>query len=150
MLTKKTLRNGKISVSSTYFEDIQVYKMSLRDAKQSDYVSKKWRTSAPRDFSEIEMATVVQTFMLAKKGLAELDNFVQTLNSNQLDKYVIKYGPWKDYESYEILSKIKSELEAKEKLEADEVKELDRVTKEINDIDRFVSKEMEKVSTNLE
>lgn len=145
MIIKKTLKNGKTSITSSYFEDMRIYKMSLTDSKQSDYVSRKWRNDKARDFSELNFVTTIECMKLAKLGCTELRNFVNNLNVNQLENIKLNFGPCKDYESYETLTKIKETLEAKEDLTEKEKKELTRVTNEINDIDRFVEKQLELV-----
>lgn len=142
MIVKKVLKNGKVSVTSSYFDDLRVYKMSLSDSKQSDYVSKKWRRSEARDFSEIEFATTLECLRLAKYGCVELRNFVNNLNVNQLANYKINFGPCKNYESYEDLMKIKNELEAQSELSEKDQKELNRVTNEIQSIDTFVENQV--------
>lgn len=145
MLVKKNLRNGKVSVTSSYFEDIRMVKQSLFESKKDDYVPGKWRREKGRDFSELEVQTVLMTFQLAKKGLAEINDFVEDLKPSQYDKFVINYGPWKNYESYETLEKIRDELLEKGKynpLEEEDAKELERVQKELKDIDDFVERNL--------
>jgi hypothetical protein len=143
MLVKKTLKNGKCSVTSSHFEDIRVYRQSLAESKQEDYVPKKWRKAPPRDFSEAEAATVTQCLLHAKMAAQELSQFVECLKPNQLENYKINYGCLRDYESYEDLVAIRDELEAKENLEEAEQEELQRVTKEIKSYDDFVTANME-------
>lgn len=147
MLEQKTLKNGKLAVTSTFFEDARLVKASLRESMQDDYVSSKWRRDKGRDFSELQLATVVQSMLLAKQGFAELQKFSEShRNSAQAEKYKINYGPWKDYESYESLIKTRDELEAKKEkqsLETDELTELSRVGNKIKEIDDFAEKQIE-------
>lgn len=146
MLVKKTLKNGKVSVTSSHFEDIRIFRASLSEAKQEDYVPKKWRRTQSRDFSAIELATTVQCIQHAKLAAQELSQFVENLKPSQLENYKINYGCLRDYESYEDLVKIRDELEAKETLEETEQEELQRVTKEIKSIDDFVNANVEAIS----
>lgn len=150
MIVKKTLKNGKCSVTSSYFEDIRLLKASLRESMQDDYVPSKWRREKGRDFSELKLATATQCLILAKRGAEELSDFVANLKQNQYDNYKINYGPWQPYESYETLVGIRDELLAKDKLDADEQKELDRVTKEIKGIDDFVEQNVAAVASSEE
>lgn len=145
MIVKKQLKNGKISVTSSYFDDLRVYKMSLSDSKTSDYVSKKWRTEKARDFANLNYTTAIECMKLAKYGCTELRNFVNSLNVNQLSNYKINFGPCKDYESYDDLCKTRDILEAKEDLTEKDQKELNRVKSEIANIDRFVEKQLQNV-----
>ena len=146
MIVKKTLKNGKVSVTSSHFEDIRVYRSSLSEAKQEDYVPRKWRKTQPRDFSAAEVATTVQCIQHAKLAAQELSQFVENLKPNQLENYKINYGCLREYEGYEDLVKIRDELEAKETLEEAEQEELQRVTDEIKSIDDFVNANVEAVT----
>lgn len=145
VIVRTQLKNGKVSVTSSCFEDIRTYRMSLADAKASDYVPKKWRKEAGRDFSEATFQTVVQCMLLAKKGLQEIAEFQSKLKPEQFANYKFNYGPCKTYESYEDLCQIRDELEALPKLDEDQMAELDRVNKEIKSIDDFVAKQVEAV-----
>lgn len=153
MLVKKSLRNGKTSVTSSYFDDMRLVKQSLYESKKDDYVSAKWRREKGRDFRELELQTAIMAITLAKKGAAEVSEFADSLKPAQYEQYVLNYGPWKDYESYDSLEKTRDELLEKKKhaaLDEEDEKELDRVTAEIKDIDSFVKQELERDKTASE
>lgn len=140
-IVRNSLKNGKVSVTSSYFEDARLVKASLRDSLQSDYVPSKWRREKGRDFSQLKLATAAQFIYLNRLGVMELSEFVDNLKPSQYENYKINYGPWKEYESYEDLEKKREELleiKGYRALEEDENTELERVTKEIADIDKFV------------
>lgn len=149
MIIKKQLKNGKISVTSSYFQDCSMIKESLRDSKKDDYESWKWRKDKPRDFSELELKTAVETMKYAKYGCIEMREFMNTIHPNSFSNYKFNFGPCKDYESYDDLVCIKNELEAKDHLEKDEIKKLEKVTNEIKDIDNFVQVNLKKLTENI-
>jgi len=140
MLVRKTLKNGKTSITSSYFDDVRMLKASLRESMQEDYAANKWRREKARDFSQLKLATVTQCLILAKIGAAELSEFVSDLKPNQVENYKVNYGPWQPYESYEELVAKRNELLDKESLEAADQEELNRVTKEIKTVDEFVER----------
>ena len=143
----KTMKNGKISVTSDHFENIRIYRQSLSESIQEDYIPAKWRKEAGRDFSDLKLKTTVQCLIEAKRGAAEMSGFIDGLKPGQYDKYKFNWGPLVDYESYDTLCAIRDELLEANKtrlLDEDETKELERVQKEIKDIDDFVAKEMTK------
>lgn len=149
MITRKTLKNGKIAISSSHLEDIRTYRMSLNESKKDDYVSLKWRREKGRDFSELELATTVQCLIHAKLAVAEIRDYLNNLKPAQLENIKVNWGPLRTYESYETLCEIRDNISAKGNyadLEPEDQKELDRVTKEIADIDRFVEKQVENVT----
>lgn len=146
MIVKKIRKNGKVSITSSYFDDIRTYRMSLSDSKQSDYVSKKWRREKGRDFKEIELATAIQCLILAKLGIADICEFQKNLRDDQFENYIFNYGPCKEYTSYEDLCARKDELEAEDSLSAKELTELEHVKAEIADIDRFVETNCQVIS----
>lgn len=143
MIIKKQLKNGKVSVTSSHFADMGVYRQSLAESMQEDYVPMKWRKTAGRDFSELKRQTTIQCLILAKQGSAELSDFVNNLKDNQLEHYVINWGPWKPYESYEDLCKKRDEFAMMSHLNEEDQAEFDRVVKEIKSIDDFVDSNME-------
>lgn len=149
MITRKTLKNGKIAISSSHLEDIRTYRMSLNESKKDDYVSSKWRREKGRDFSELELATTVQCLIHAKLAAAEIGDYLSSLKPAQLENVKVNWGPLKDYESYETLCEIRDKITARgqyAELDPEDQKELDRVTKEIADIDQFVEKQMKNVT----
>lgn len=142
-IVRKTLKNGKYSITSTCFDDIRTYRMSLSESKQDDYVSAKWRRNAGRDFSQIEFETVKQCMLLAKKGCNEISEYVKQLKNNEVANYQIAWGPCKDYISYDDLIEERDALEAKraegaEAFTADDFKRLDHVNAEIDSFDRHL------------
>lgn len=144
MIVKKQLKNGKISVTSSFFDDLQLYRASLTESKQSDFVSKKWRRDKARDFSDLEYHTAIECLKLARYGCLEIAEFAGSLTAKQLEAYTFRYGPCRPYESYEDLLNIKHELESKENLSTKEANELVRVTNAITEIDNFVKVQVEK------
>lgn len=149
MIIKKQLKNGKVSVTSSYFQDCSLVKESLRDSKKEDYEYWKWRKDKPRDFTELELKTAVEAMKYARYGCIEMKEFMNTLHPSSFSNYKFNFGPCKDYESYEDLVKIKNELEAKENLEKEEVIELERVTNEIKDIDKLVEYNLQNINKNI-
>ena len=149
VIIRKTLKNGKISITSSCFEDIRTYRMSLSESKKDDYVSAKWRRNAGRDFSGIEFETTKQVLLLAKKGCNEISEYVKQIKEKDLPNYKINWGPCETYISYDDLCKSRDELEAKrasgEEFTADDIAELDRVKKEIDNIDRFVDTQIQRI-----
>lgn len=149
MIIRKTLKNGKVAISSSHLEDIRTYRMSLNESKKDDYVSAKWRREKGRDFSDLELATTVQCLIQAKLAAAEIRDYLNNLKPAQLENIKVNWGPLRTYESYETLCEIRDNISAKgnyAELESEDQKELDRVTKEIADIDRFVETQMEAVA----
>lgn len=149
MLIKKKLKNGKTSVTSSYFEDARLVKQSLSESKQDDYVSKKWRKEAPRDFKEIEWQTAIMVIQLVKQGAREVSTFASLLADNQIGNYVLNYGPLKDYESYDELVAKRDSLKGKI-LDKEMTKELERVNREIKAIDDFAAQNLERVKNTNE
>ena len=85
----------------------------------------------------------------AKLAAAEIRDYLNNLKPAQLENIKVNWGPLKTYESYETLCEIRDNISAKgnyAELEPEDQKELDRVTKEIADIDQFVEKQMEAVA----
>ena len=149
MITRKILKNGKIAISSSHLEDLRTYRMSLNESKKDDYVSSKWRRDKGRDFSELELATATQCLIQAKLAAAEIGDYLSSLKPAQLENVKVNWGPLKDYESYETLCEIRDKITARgqyAELDPEDQKELDRVTKEIADIDQFVEKQMGNVT----
>lgn len=148
MIIRKQLKSGKVSITSSYFDDARLIKASLRDSMQEDYVPAKWRNGAGRDFSELKLATAVQFIILSKQGAEEIKKYLEPMNTEQFKNLKVNWGPWVDYESYDDLVAIRDGLLQKQSpiytLTAEESKELDRVNNEIRKIDDFVAAEMAK------
>lgn len=144
MIEIKNLKNGKKKVTSSYFSDIKTYRASLADSKKEDFEYWKWRKDKPRDFSQIELATAIECLKAAKMGCAELSDYVKNLKDPHLENYKLDWGPMEEYESYDDLCKIRDEINAKSSFEKTEedIKELERVEREIKHIDDFVEMEL--------
>lgn len=147
-IIRKTLKNGITSITSSFFEDLRLYKASLSDSKQSDYAERRFSSEKPRDFSKIELQTAIQTIILAKYGASEIRDFQEKLKPQQFKDYKFNYGPLKDFESYEMLVEERNELNNLFIKEDDDQKELDRLNSEIQGIDSFVEKQIELVKNN--
>lgn len=147
MVQIRDLKNGKKVISSSCWKDIKTYTSSLKDAKTSDWEGTKgwkWRSTDRKDFSEVELATAIETLKLAKQGAAEVSQFVKELSPEQLKSYAkADYGPLKEYESYEDMIEKKNTLESLRNKSEEDLKEIDRLNTEINEIDNFCEKEIE-------
>lgn len=136
MIVKKTLKNGKTAVTSSYFEDMRLYRQSLSESKSEDYVAAKWRREKGRDFSELELQTAIQVIKLGKMAVSEISSFRENLRPGQLDNYKFNFGPMEDYESYESLCEQRDALEPGSE-------EYERVCNKIANIDNFVATNIE-------
>lgn len=148
MIKVKNLKNGKKKVTSSYWDDIKTYRASLADSKKEDFEYWKWRKDKPRDFSQIELATVVECMKTARLGCSELSDYIKNLKDPHLENYKFDWGPMEEYESYDDLCSIRDEINAKSPIERtkDDISELERVEKEIKSIDDFVEKQLESVA----
>ena len=82
-------------VTSSYFEDFKMIKQSIAEVKAEKWINKK---ECPGfDFDSLDRANAVQLITLAKYGAWEVSQFAESLNDNQLSKYKLNYGPWKDW-----------------------------------------------------
>lgn len=82
-------------VTSSYFEDFKMIKQSITEVKSEKWINKK---ECPGfDFKSLDRANAVQLITLAKYGAFEVSRFAESLNDNQLSKYKLNYGPWKDW-----------------------------------------------------
>lgn len=118
MITKKTMRNGKVKVSSSYFEGIQMLKDSMKDLYQETY-KPKWEVTVrnPREtklIQETKFQSTIQKLIWAKMGVAEVSAYAEQIPVEKWDNYIFDYGPAKPMEpSYdEIVVRI-AELESK-------------------------------------
>jgi hypothetical protein len=89
-----TQRKDYTIVSSSYFDDYKMIKEGMRELKADKWVNKK--ECPDFDFAKLELANVVQLFILAKNGAREVSAFADSLPTQQLDKYRFNYGPWKE------------------------------------------------------
>lgn len=91
-----TQRKNCTVVTSSYFEDYRMIRQGMVELKADKWVNKK---ECPGfDFGKLELANVVQLITLAKEGARELNMFTESLSPQQLEKYKLNYGPWKDFD----------------------------------------------------
>ena len=84
-LITKTFKNGKRTVTSSYFQDI----VMLRKAKQeTDYRGLK---DAKFDLAALRNGWAVTEIMLWKKGCRELTAYAESLKPAQLEGLTLKY-----------------------------------------------------------
>lgn len=88
-------RKNFTEVTSSYFEDFKMIKQSMTEVKAEKWINKKECPSF--NFEALDRANVVQLITLARYGAFEVSQFAESLNDNQLGKYKLNYGPWKDW-----------------------------------------------------
>lgn len=94
MLVYKPRKNFTV-VTSSYFEDFRMLKQSMTEVKAEKWINKK---ECPGfNFDALDRANAVQLITLARYGAFEVSQFAESLNDNQLSKYKLDYGPWKDW-----------------------------------------------------
>lgn len=81
-------------VTSSYFEDYNLIKQSMREVKSEKWINKK--DCPDFNFGALDRANAIQLIMLAKNGAREVSQFVDSLSNAQLNKYKFNYGPWKE------------------------------------------------------
>ena len=86
-------RKNFTEVTSSYFEDFKMIKQSITEVKAEKWINKK---ECP-GFDSLSRANAVQLITLARYGAFEVSQFAESLNDNQLSKYKLNYGPWKDW-----------------------------------------------------
>ena len=84
-LVFKNYKNGKKSVTSSYFSDIAEIR---RSKSETDYQGLK---KDKVDLSELKVAFAVMELTLWKKGCRELSEYVEKLNPKQLEGLTVKY-----------------------------------------------------------
>lgn len=88
-------RKNFTEVTSSYFEDFKMIKQSITEVKAEKWINKK---ECPGfNFEALDRANAVQLITLARYGAFEVSQFAESLNDNQLGKYKLNYGPWKDW-----------------------------------------------------
>ena len=92
-------RKNFTEVTSSYFEDFKMIKQSIAEVKAEKWINKK--ECPDFNFEALDRANAVQLITLAKYGAFEVSQFAESLNDNQLSKYKLSYGPWKDWSSDE-------------------------------------------------
>lgn len=89
-------RKNFTEVTSSYFEDYRMIRKSMSEVKAEKWINKK---ECPGfDFDALDRANAVQLITLARYGAFEVSQFAESLSNNQLDKYKLNYGPWKDWD----------------------------------------------------
>lgn len=142
MITKKTMRNGKVKVSSSYFEGMQLLKDSMKDLYQETY-KPKWEVTVrnPREtklIQESKMQSTIQRLIWARMGTAEVAAYAEQIPVEKWDNYIFDYGPMRDagpnYD--EIVARIE-ELESKTGKDEDEFAELEHMKAKKADWDAY-------------
>ena len=89
-------RKNFTEVTSSYFEDYRMIRKSMSEVKAEKWINKK---ECPGfDFDALDRANAVQLITLARYGAFEVSQFAESLSNNQLGKYKLNYGPWKDWD----------------------------------------------------
>lgn len=88
-------RKNFTEVTSSYFEDFKMIKKSMSEVRADKWINKKEYPNF--DFGALARANAVQLITLARYGAFEVSQFVESLKDNQLSKYKLNYGPWKDW-----------------------------------------------------
>lgn len=88
-------RKNFTEVTSSYFEDFKMIKKSMSEVRADKWINKKEYPNF--DFGALARANAVQLITLARYGAFEVSHFAESLNDNQLSKYKLNYGPWKDW-----------------------------------------------------
>lgn len=157
MIISKVYKNGTKSITSSYFQDIKMLEDSIRETKQENYIP-RWQKSAQNkqmDTSELEIRNVVMRIDLGKKGVAEINEYLEKLSSAQRRNIKVNWGPMHDYVSYEDLIEQRSAIEAKMADATPEDRqvyqeEIDEINKDIKKFDDFVEKaEMDILSEDV-
>lgn len=139
MITRKTLRNGKTQISSSYFEDMVMFKKMAGDP---EFKAMRWDKQTKdyyhRVAPELKAHAAVQTILCWKMGCQELSTFVSQLTDAQLENYVTKYVG-EDYIPYNKLVEMANDESLSEEERAD-------YQKQVDEYDSFVKRNVEAIA----
>ena len=153
MITSKMYKNGTKAISSSYFQDIKMLEDSIRETKQEAYIP-RWQKSAQNkqmDTSALEIKNVLMRIDLAKKGIAEINEYLDHLSNQARSHIKVNWGPVREYVSYEDLIEQRNELEAQladpSRTDKDVIQEeIAEVQKEIDKFDEFVDTAINRIN----
>lgn len=142
MIIMKTLKNGKKKISSTYFDDIKLYRDMLRDNWESlgtgaAAYSRKYKDIAR--VQAVQLSAIVQQMLASKQGCWEVSEYAKNYKGD-LNSIILDYGPAQPSEDYDEMQTELMKLKAKTSKTEEDITRIDELTKKIKEYDDFTEK----------
>lgn len=141
MVVTKSLKNGKKKVTSTYFDDIKMYRQMLKDDFESLGNVYHRKSEDVSRVKSVQLSAVAQQMMLSKAGCYEVAEYIKQYKGD-LSQIVADYGYAKPAEDYDEMLAERDALAAKSLKEEEDYARIDELTAKIQDWDDYITRNL--------